>query len=104
MLAPIILTAVMGLVFAVILVMASKFMAVPVDETQVKVRDVLPGANCGACGFAGCDDYAAALAADIRIYNLPLRRFLIYSSTFSADYRFFYMPNNLCCFPVIFSS
>lgn len=64
MLAPIILTAVMGLIFAVILVLASKFMAVPVDETQVKIRDILPGANCGACGFAGCDDYAAALASD----------------------------------------
>ncbi|MGI6722103.1 MAG: RnfABCDGE type electron transport complex subunit B [Anaerovoracaceae bacterium] len=58
------MTAVIGLLFAIVLVVASKVMAVPVDETQVKVRGVLPGANCGACGFAGCDDYAAALASD----------------------------------------
>ena len=25
------------------------------------LREVLPGANCGACGFAGCADYAARL-------------------------------------------
>lgn len=27
-----------------------------------EVRACLPGINCGACGFKGCDDYAAALA------------------------------------------
>ena len=61
---PIILLGVLGCVFAVILAVASKVMAVPVDEKQIEVRAVLPGANCGACGFAGCDDYAAAVAAD----------------------------------------
>ena len=59
---PIILTSIMGCVFSIILVVASKVMAVPVDETQLKIREVLPGANCGACGFAGCDDYSSALA------------------------------------------
>ena len=60
---PVIMTAILGCVFSVILVIASKVMAVPVDETQVKVREVLPGANCGACGYAGCDDYASAVAS-----------------------------------------
>ncbi len=54
----------------IILTLASKFMAVPVNETQVKIRECLPGANCGACGFAGCDDYAQALADDPD--NVPL--------------------------------
>ncbi|MGN1419571.1 MAG: RnfABCDGE type electron transport complex subunit B, partial [Acutalibacteraceae bacterium] len=27
-----------------------------------KIRECLPGANCGACGFSGCDGYAAALS------------------------------------------
>ena len=31
------------------------------------MRDCLPGANCGACGYSGCDGYAAALAADDQI-------------------------------------
>lgn len=50
--------------FAVILTIASKIFFVPVDETVTNLRAELPGANCGACGFAGCDDYASALAAD----------------------------------------
>lgn len=54
---------VIGLVCAVVLAIASKVMAVPVDETEVKIRGCLPGANCGACGYAGCDGYAAALAS-----------------------------------------
>ena len=61
---PVILVVVVGLIAAIILTLAAKFMAVPVDETAVAIREVLPGANCGACGYAGCDDYAAALAAD----------------------------------------
>lgn len=40
-----------------------KIFAVPVNETELKVREALPGANCGGCGFAGCDGYAAAVAA-----------------------------------------
>ena len=37
-------------------------MAVPVDERVDQVRECLPGANCGACGFPGCDGFAAAVA------------------------------------------
>ncbi|MCL2057139.1 MAG: RnfABCDGE type electron transport complex subunit B [Oscillospiraceae bacterium] len=48
-------------VCAVILCAASKFMAVKSDERMVKIRECLPGTNCGACGFPGCDGYAAAL-------------------------------------------
>ncbi|MBE6809221.1 MAG: RnfABCDGE type electron transport complex subunit B [Ruminococcaceae bacterium] len=59
---PVIIVAVIGLIAAIGLSLASKFMAVPVDETQEKLREALPGANCGACGYSGCDGYAAALA------------------------------------------
>lgn len=59
---PVIAVAVIGLICAVMLVVASKLMAVPTDETFTKVRQCLPGANCGACGYAGCDGYAKALA------------------------------------------
>ena len=57
---PAFIVAVVGLIAAVILTIASKLMYVPVDEKVAAIREVLPGANCGACGFAGCDDYAAA--------------------------------------------
>lgn len=55
---------VVGIICAVVLSVASKLMYVHVDERIDQVRDCLPGANCGACGYAGCDGYAAAVVAD----------------------------------------
>lgn len=54
----------LGLLCAIILVLAAKFMSVKEDERFPAVRGCLPGANCGACGFAGCDAYAKALLED----------------------------------------
>lgn len=51
-----------GLVCSIVLVLAAKFMSVEVNETEEKIRSALPGANCGACGYTGCDGYACALA------------------------------------------
>lgn len=59
---PVIIVTVIGLIVGLGLSLAAKFMAVPVDEKQEKIRECLPGANCGACGFSGCDGYAAALS------------------------------------------
>ena len=39
------------------------FFAVPSDPLADSIREALPGANCGACGFAGCENYAVAVAA-----------------------------------------
>ena len=61
---PVGMTVAIAFIASALLTLAAKFMSVPVDETAVAIRNQLPGANCGACGFAGCDDYAAALAAD----------------------------------------
>ena len=61
---PVGIVVVIGLIAGIILTIASKVMYVPVDQLVIQVRDQLPGANCGACGFNGCDDYAAALAED----------------------------------------
>ena len=51
----------MGLIFGVLLGVASKVFAVKEDERVPKILEVLPGANCGGCGFAGCSAYATAL-------------------------------------------
>lgn len=59
---PVVIVAAMGLVLGLGLAVASKVFAVPVDEKAEKIRACLPGANCGACGFSGCDGYAAALS------------------------------------------
>ncbi len=50
-----------ALICGVMLVIVSKLMAVKVDERLPAIRECLPGANCGACGYAGCDGYAEAL-------------------------------------------
>lgn len=51
-----------GLIAGVGLSVASVVMAVPKDEKAEAIRECLPGANCGACGYSGCDGYAAALS------------------------------------------
>ena len=51
-----------AIVCAALLTAASVFFGVKEDETAVAIRDCLPGANCGACGYSGCDGYAKALA------------------------------------------
>ena len=51
-----------GALCAVLLTVANIFFAVKEDEKFVAVRDCLPGANCGGCGYSGCDGYAKALA------------------------------------------
>ncbi len=51
-----------GAVAGVVLGLAAHFMAVKENETAKKLLEVLPGANCGACGFSGCAGYANALA------------------------------------------
>ncbi len=58
---PVIIVTVIGVFCGVLLTVADKYMAVPVDERVSQVREMLPGANCGACGFAGCDEYAEKL-------------------------------------------
>ncbi len=47
--------------FGLILAFADKKFAVETDERVAKVRECLGGANCGACGFAGCDAFAQAV-------------------------------------------
>ena len=49
-------------VCAVVLTLASHFFSVKENEMALEIRDCLPGANCGACGYSGCDGYAKALA------------------------------------------
>src|SRR5512143_529016 len=50
-----------GAVFGLGLALAAKKFAVKTDPRVEAVREVRPGANCGACGFAGCQGYAEAV-------------------------------------------
>ncbi len=57
----VILVGGIGLISGLVLSIASIVMAVKTDERVEKLREELPGANCGACGYSGCDGYAEAL-------------------------------------------
>ncbi|MBQ1999377.1 MAG: hypothetical protein II220_07835, partial [Spirochaetales bacterium] len=50
-----------GLIIGIILGIAGKLLAVKEDPRVRGVRDLLPGSNCGGCGFTGCDALAAAI-------------------------------------------
>jgi len=53
----------MGLLFGAGLAVAAKVFAIEEDPRVIEVRAALPGANCGACGFPGCDGLANAIAS-----------------------------------------
>ncbi|MDL2235747.1 RnfABCDGE type electron transport complex subunit B [Christensenellaceae bacterium OttesenSCG-928-L17] len=53
--------AVLGILFGGMLTVAGKKFEVEEDERVGKVRACLPGANCGACGYVGCDQFAEAV-------------------------------------------
>ena len=55
--------AVMSGILGLILAVASKVFAVHTDERVEKITELLPGANCGGCGYSGCAALAEAIAA-----------------------------------------
>jgi Na+-translocating ferredoxin:NAD+ oxidoreductase RNF subunit RnfB len=50
--------------FAVVLLIAGERLKVHVDPKIGKIHEALPNLDCGACGFAGCRQYARAVLAD----------------------------------------
>jgi len=52
----------LALFFAAVLAVADKFFQVQMDPRAAAIEAILPRANCGSCGFAGCAAYAEALA------------------------------------------
>lgn len=54
--------AAIAIIFALLIVLVSKLCFVKEDEKAAAIAENLAGANCGGCGFAGCQDFAKALA------------------------------------------
>ena len=50
-----------GLVCGAALALAARFLAVHEDPRIEEVAEILPGANCGGCGYAGCRACAEAI-------------------------------------------
>ena len=64
MITPLALMGIMGGIFGVLLAIASIVFRVHQDERIGKIRAALPGANCGGCGYPGCDGYASGVVND----------------------------------------
>ncbi len=58
-----------GLVLGAALSFAAKAFYVEEDERIAQISELLPGANCGGCGFAGCANYADAIVNDGKPIN-----------------------------------
>ena len=56
------LISIIALIIGIFLGVSSEIFKVKVDEKVTKVRECLPGNNCGGCGYAGCDALAEAIA------------------------------------------
>lgn len=75
---------VIGAVSGGLLTIAGKIFFVKTDETVEKITETLPGANCGGCGFAGCEAYANAIAKGEAKPNLCFPGGLEVNKTISA--------------------
>jgi electron transport complex protein RnfB len=54
-----------GLTFGVLIALANKKLKVWEDPRIDAVVDILPGANCGACGYAGCRAFAEGVVEGV---------------------------------------
>lgn len=59
----VVVSLVIGFLLGLLLGLFKKIFAVKTDPKVDEVRAVLSGANCGGCGYAGCDAFAAAVVA-----------------------------------------
>jgi Na+-translocating ferredoxin:NAD+ oxidoreductase subunit B len=53
----------LGLLFSIVLAVADKKLNVEEDKLVSHIIEILPNANCGACGTAGCQDFAVKVVA-----------------------------------------
>ncbi|MBQ7335583.1 MAG: RnfABCDGE type electron transport complex subunit B [Clostridia bacterium] len=51
----------MGILLGIALAIASRVFAVKTDERVEQILELLPGANCGGCGYSGCAALAEAI-------------------------------------------
>lgn len=65
MIAAVVMMLIVGAVLGLILGIAGNVFKVEIDERIEKVTSLLPGYNCGGCGYAGCSGMAAGLVEGV---------------------------------------
>ncbi len=66
----ILLLSASGFIFGIGLAFVARIFQVEVDSRIEKIIEILPGLNCGACGYPGCSSYAEALIKNHAEINL----------------------------------
>jgi Na+-translocating ferredoxin:NAD+ oxidoreductase RNF subunit RnfB len=66
---PVLSIAGLSLIFGALLGFSAKKFAVKVNPKVEKIAGILPGVNCGGCGFAGCAVFAQAVAKEEASYE-----------------------------------
>ena len=60
---PVLIMGATALILGALILVVSKYFALPADTKGEYLLVILPGANCGGCGYSGCAGYAEALAS-----------------------------------------
>jgi len=60
----------LSLLLGVVIIITNRFFEVKRDPEVEEIMGVLPGANCGACGFPGCEQYAVEMAKKGELTNI----------------------------------
>lgn len=60
----------LGGFLGILLSVAAKVLIVKQDKRIDRIADILPNANCGGCGYAGCGNYAKAIVESGEKCNL----------------------------------
>ncbi len=58
---PAIIVGGIGIIISIFLSKSGQIFAVQVDEREERILNLLPGNNCGGCGFAGCSGFASGV-------------------------------------------
>lgn len=66
----IIIVGSIAVILGLSLAVAAKFFAVDTDSRIEEITDILPGVNCGGCGYSGCSQYATVIVNDNAKTNL----------------------------------
>lgn len=61
MIKAVLMMLILGLTMGLMLAVAAQLFYVKVDERIAEVRKLLPGYDCGGCGYSGCSAFAEAL-------------------------------------------
>ncbi len=71
----VVVLCVIAIIIGIVLSLAEKAFHIDINELEKQIRDVLPGSNCGGCGYAGCDSLAKAIAdGDAPVNSCPVGR------------------------------